>query len=172
MKIRQKGEYSEFELKQWGSHTEVILPIIESEDIKYMVELGAGEFSTPIYSKVCKKFLLIETESIWLEYIKTICPEKHIEYRLLEDSAILGELEREFNKEQVPDLVLVGHSYNNVKEEQRAIISNRLTKLGCRYIVIHGICKNITEKIVVHPNYDYNINKDSINPSLLIKRKI
>ena len=170
MEIRPKSDFSTFEINQWGSHTEVILPIIEEGQVDFMVELGSGEFSTPIYSKKCKKYISVETEPVWLEYMQKQCPEDHITFLHLEDSAIPGELERMFEEEKVPDLVLVDHTHLNF-EEQRATIANRLTELGCKFIVIHDMCKNIGEKIVVHPDYDYGINSESVNPSLLIRKK-
>jgi len=168
--IRELKDYSEFELKQWGSHTEVIVDhIMKKEKISTMIELGAGDFSTPIYALKVDQLFSIETNLEWFSHVQQKYNLPNVRHIFLDDKDIPQWLEATFSMIKV-DLVLVDHTHETV-ENQRALVSNQLMKLGCKHVVIHDICDSIQTAIDADPNYNFFVNSKSINPSLYIQRK-
>lgn len=169
--IRQYSEHSDFEKAQWGSHKEIIIDhLIDKNQIETnsMLELGAGEFSTPVYAPLFKKFYSVETDKDWYEFIKTKYPFSNTEYHHLSDMQIQEFIDKLFEKD-IPDCVLVDHTHTI--PNHRSMIANYLIKKGCKHIVIHDLCDDMYTTLEVNPAYEYLVNKKSINPSLLISRK-
>ena len=169
--IKTKKEHSDFEKAQWGSHTEVIIDyIMKNEKIDTMLELGSGEFSTPVYAPLVDTLCSVETDKEWYEYMQTTYPITNVVYKHLSPINIPFFLEDLNMLKQLPTLVLVDHTHEEIPN-QRALIANQLMKLGCKYIVIHDSCESIVDGIELNDNYNYSINSKSINPSLLLSRK-
>jgi len=53
----------------WGSHIPVNQAILQTFDVKGVVELGVGFFSTPVFLSGCDNVLSIETDSVWVDEV-------------------------------------------------------------------------------------------------------
>lgn len=167
--IKEYKDHSDFEKAQWGSHKEVIIDnIMKKEKIDFLLELGSGEFSTPIYAPLVTTLVSVETNSEWYEYMRSKHPASNVEYKLISDKEI-PEFIDSLVKIKVPNLVLVDHTHDI--PDQRATVANQLMQHKIKYIVIHDICQSIIDKIENNDSYEYFVNSKSINPSLLLSRK-
>lgn len=164
-------QLTEFEIKQWGSHKEVIIDYcMKKTTIDTMVEVGVGEFSTPVYKNLVKKLISYETDVEWFQFISKKYTDPNIEYILSTRDNLAPSLITLFNNNKI-DLVLVDHSVENTYINQRAYIANISMLHNIPFIVIHDICQDILKDVTLTKNYNYFINNESINPSLLIEKK-
>lgn len=169
--IRNIEDHTDFEKEQWGSHKEVIIDHIMKEDkINFMIELGSGEFSTPVYAPLVDHLISIETSEEWMNFMKNKHPIDNVEYILMHESKIPQYIEDLFVKDVNPDLVLVDHTHESIPN-QRMEVASQLMHKGCKHIVLHDINQDMLDKIENNEAYEYFINTKSINPSLWLRRK-
>lgn len=64
----------------WATHQPLIKAVLQSYKIKFILELGAGFDSTPIFLESKVKFLSIENDFEWVKAILKKYPEANIQY--------------------------------------------------------------------------------------------
>ena len=56
----------------WGSHQPLLYAMMEVLEPQFVLELGVGMHSTPIFlDSSCQKIISIETNLVWIEYVKS-----------------------------------------------------------------------------------------------------
>jgi hypothetical protein len=167
--IIKKEQHTQFERAQWGSHIDMINKIYP-DTIPFMLELGAGEYSTPVYAPRAARYISVQTDKEWFDYISKTYQYPNTSYLHIPDTEIEKYIDVLFMQSEIPDIVLVDHTHDNIPDH-RATIANKLQDTNCKYIVIHDMCQAVLDKIVKSPNHSYYVNHASINPCILITRK-
>ena len=54
---------------EWATHQPLIKAILDLYDPKFVLELGAGEYSTPLF--IGRNFMCIENDIDWINHLKT-----------------------------------------------------------------------------------------------------
>lgn len=64
----------------WATHQPLIKAIMELYKPKFVLELGIGYYSTPVFLDYKTRLLSIENDLIWIETIKTDFPKANIQH--------------------------------------------------------------------------------------------
>lgn len=88
---------------QWGSHVPVNQALLDTYDIKGVVEFGVGYHSTPLFIKQSPKVLAIETDREWIQKVQSEFEEKE-EFVLLHQDispVVRSTRRKDLTKEQL-----------------------------------------------------------------------
>jgi hypothetical protein len=74
----------------WSTHQPLIMAAMELYTPKFVLELGIGEFSTPLFKQRAPELLSVENNQEWIAHMKTRYPELHIIHHDLKGKIHIG----------------------------------------------------------------------------------
>lgn len=94
----------------WSSHVPVHRTLFElSKDIKGVVEIGAGLYSTPLFFELCKNVVSIETDKEWVDQLEdelTFGKKHRLIYHKIPDNIARPTRRHEVSQDFLDDSVL------------------------------------------------------------------
>lgn len=147
---------------KWSSHHPVIYSILEILNPEFILELGIGNYSSPLFLKSqAKKIIHIENDIDWINIIKT-------KYQFDERSEIIyhqlnGEVYNSTLRQSTPEVCLKESEefYKNLN--QRIITSNNIGKL---LFVDHFACLRAMSINILGNSFDAIIFHDAETPQI------
>lgn len=171
----------------WSSHQPLIKAVMSYFEPKFVLELGVGDFSTPIFQQYPAYLLSVENDSDWAKFIAEKYNHDNIIYHDLDNigihspASVLTHLERvninlfydELNiYQKAPRLLFVDH-FTSIRT---LAINNLYSEFD--FIIYHdcepqGVTTYDYDKFIISPEYkSYTLKCNGTWTGLLTKRDI
>lgn len=147
---------------EWSTHQPLIKAVMELYVPAFVLELGMGDDSTPIFLKYNSKLLSVENDSVWIDYMKNKYENIDVIYHDLKDENIkLGTHLYELVEEKKNEIIKFYNSLNIPDLKPNLLFVDQFT--SCRTLSINAL-SNKFDIIIYHdcqsagiPWYEYNL---------------